>query len=145
MPLGDRRLRYFSEQQLHRRLLDPGVRVQRASFHRVRVLRVGEHEFRRDADKRDHRGQCVRVQVVQNVQAVPGHRVRARSTRGESRAGFERFAGRVRVQYHISDDRGRAKLGLLFRPTLLVHRELLHVWRLRVSTFAFGFTLSLIH
>lgn len=38
--LDNRRVRYSVEQQLHRRLLDPGVRVQGAQLHRVRLLRV---------------------------------------------------------------------------------------------------------
>lgn len=133
MSLDNRRVRYSVEQQLHRRLLDPGVRVQGAQFHRVRLLRVGEHEFWRHVNKGDHRGERVRVQILEDVQTIFGDRVRARPPRGQSRTRSQRFVERVRVQCHVSGDRGHAEFRFLLRPPLLLHRQLPRVCRLYVS------------
>lgn len=130
MSLDNRRVRYSVEQQLHRRLLDPGVRVQGAQFHRVRLLRVGEHEFWRHVNKGDHRGERVRVQILEDVQTIFGNRVRARPPRGQSRTRSQRFVERVRVQCHVSGDRGHAEFRFLLRPPLLLHRQLPRVCRL---------------
>lgn len=132
--LDNRRVRYSGGQQLHRRLLDASVRVQGSQLHRVRLLRVGEYEFWRHVDKGDHRGERVRVQVLQDVQTVSGDRVRARPPRGQSRTRSEQFVERVRVQCHVSDDRGYAEFGFLLRPALLLHGQLFRVRRLHVSS-----------
>lgn len=134
VPLGNRCIRHSSDQQLHRRLLDAGVRVQGSELHRVRLLRVGEHEFWRHVDKGDHRGERVRIQILQDVQTVSGDRVRARSPRGQSRTRSQQFVERVRVQCHVSDDRGCPEFRFLLRPALLLHRQLFRVWRLYVSS-----------